>query len=146
LAIATANTFAVVPKGASIFTWINGATVTASDQTVGLVGVEAFVQATIFLNVTAASGTSPTLDVYLQKLLPDKLTWHDIAHFTQATGTGKRVMSIVSGGNKEEAQQTGALAAATVNSVAIGSKWRISAVVAGTNPSFTFSLHVEGLV
>jgi hypothetical protein len=146
MAIATANTLILpIPNASSIFQWINAAVVTASDTTADMVGIAVLSQATLYLKVTAASGTSPTLDVYVQKKLADAATYQDIAHFTQVTTspTG-RVMSLVTGGNKEEIQQTNTLAAATVNAVAFGGIWRISAVVAGTTPSFTFSLWMEG--
>jgi len=145
MAIATANTL-ILPQAnaSSIFQWVNAAVVTTTDTTAGMVGIAALSQATLYLKVTAASGTSPTFDLFLQKLLPDGATWQDIAHFTQATSTANRVIHMVTGGNKEEAQQVNTLAAATVNAVPFGSTWRLSALIAGTSPSFTFSLWMEG--
>lgn len=107
--------------------------------------VENFTQATVLIVTTNSSGTSPTLDVYIQKLLPDGATWHDIAAFTQITGNASRVMSLVSGGNKEEAQQSAALAAGTVNAVAFGGWWRIYYKIGGTSPSFDIQTAIEGL-
>ena len=102
MAIATANTLVLPPSGSStIFQWINAATLTSSDTTADMVGLSTLSQATLFLNVTAASGTSPTLDVYVQKKLADAATYQDIAHFSQITGTAKRVMHMITGGNKE---------------------------------------------
>ena len=145
MAIATANTL-IVPNvnSSSIFQWVNAAVITATDTTADMIGVSTLSQATLFLKVTAPAGTSPTLDIFLQKKLPDAATYQDIAHFTQLTTTGSRVMSLITGGNKEEAQQTNTLAAATVNAVAFGSIWRLSALVAGTSPSFTVSVWMEG--
>ena len=147
MAITTANPMILISQGgaATIFTWIDAQTVIATDTTAGLVGMSVLSQATLYLKVTTVSGTSPTLDVYVQKLLPDRATYQDIAHFAQSTTTGGQVMHMVTGGNKIEAQQTNALAASTVNAVPFGSEWRISMVVAGTSPSFGLSLYMEGL-
>lgn len=145
MAIATNATLASVTQGASRFKWIAGATVVATDQTTAMVGFDAITQLNLFLNVTAASGTTPTLIVQIEKRLPDGTTYHQDWSFAQMTGTGKRVMSLVSGGNKEEAQATGNLAAGTVNSVCFAGAMRINAVVGGTNPSFTFDLWCEAL-
>lgn len=145
MAIATAATLILPPpNSSSLFQWVNAAVITTSDTTADMTGMAALSQATLYLKVTAASGTSPTFDCYVQKKLADAATYQDIAHFTQVTSATGRVMSLVTGGNKEEAQQVNALAAATVNSVAFGSIWRLSVVIAGTSPSFTFSLWMEG--
>ena len=147
MSIATTNTLVMTGQSASsIISWVKGATVTTSDTSVGIGGVQAFYQATLFLSVTAASGTSPTLDIYIQKMLADRITFQDIVHFTQVTSAPtKRVANMVTGGNKEEAQQTNTLAAGTINAVPFGTTWRVSAVVGGTSPSFTFDLYMEGL-
>jgi len=144
MAITTNATLAVPSTGSSTnFTWVNAQVLTSSAQTVGLVGFAGISQVTIYAKTTSVTGTSPTLDLYIQKLLADGLTWQDIAHFSQITSATGRVISMVTGGNKEEAQQSAALAAATVNAVAFGGTWRLNAVIAGTSPSFTLSVYVE---
>lgn len=75
------------------------------------------------LNVTAASGTTPTLDVKFQESM-DAVTWVDIpsAAFTQTT-------------------------AAAVKSLLFSSRAqyiRAVATIGGTTPSFTFDLVVSG--
>ena len=45
------------------------------------------------LNVTAASGTSPTLDVVVQDTV-DGTNWNTIATFTQATGVTREVIRL----------------------------------------------------
>ena len=103
--------------------------------------VSAFSAADILLDVTAASGTSPTLDVYIQKRLADSSTWQDIAHFAQNTGAaGKQILSFVSSGNSVAAVQTDALTVNTVKTTLIGAEWRVRWVIAGTSPSFSFSV------
>lgn len=146
MAITTANTLVLCGQGGStIFQWINGATVTSSDTTAAMTGISILSQATLMLKVQSVSGTSPTLNCYVQKQLPDGVTYQDIASFTQVTTTATRVMHMVTGGNKEEAQAINTLAAGTVNAVPFGSIWRLSFVVAGTSPSFNVSFWMEGL-
>lgn len=110
----------------------------------GLVGVEAFTSATILLDCTVATGTSPTLDVYIQKLLPDAATWVDLVHFTQVTSATKRWIDLVAGNMTGDiAVSDAALTVATALVSLLGSVWRCKYVIAGTNPSFTFSVAVE---
>lgn len=129
---------------------INAQTLTSTDNTPDILGIDFYTLATLYLNVTAGTGTSPTFDCYVQKKLVDSTfatagsgTYHDIAHFSQISSTGKRVLSLVNGGNKEEAQEDAALAAGTALSVHFGSVWRIKFVVAGTSPSFTFNFGMD---
>ena len=145
MAIAT-NATLILPaiNSSSIFQWVKAAVITASDTTADMIGISTLSQATLFLKTSAPAGTSPTFDLFLQKKLPDAATYQDIAHFTQLTTTGARVIHMVTGGNKEEVQQTETLAAATINAVPFGSIWRLSAVVGGTSPSFTVSVWLEG--
>ncbi|QNB45842.1 hypothetical protein BR63_05645 [Thermanaerosceptrum fracticalcis] len=71
----------------------------------------------LFLNVKAASGTSPTLDVKVQAKSPEG-DWYDLASFTQATAAKKEAKAI-SG---------------------FGQDVRISYTIGGTSPSFTFAV------
>lgn len=121
------------------------ATKTSTDTT-SKFSVQTLTQMTIQVTTSAVSGTSPTLDVYVQKLLPDGSTWQDIAAFTQFTGNATRVMHLVSGGNLEEAASEAALTAGTTNSVPFGRWWRLKFKIGGTNPSFTIAAALEGLV
>lgn len=77
-------------------------------------------EASFFLNVTAVSGTTPTLDVKIQTKDPVSGEWFDIVTFTQATGITK----------ERKADKT----------IDIGSVIRASYTIGGTTPSFTFSL------
>jgi hypothetical protein len=76
--------------------------------------------ARLLLDVTARSGTTPTLDVVIQTS-HDGTTWRTAHTFTQATATG---------------QQRAAFA--------IDRFVRASWTVGGTTPSFTFSIKGEG--
>lgn len=71
----------------------------------------------LFLNVTAASGTSPTLNVKVQAQDPAG-NWYDILSFTQATAATK------------EAKQLSIF----------GDKIKVVYTIGGTTPSFTFSV------
>lgn len=141
MAIATASTLIVNSRGASTFQWVNAASLTVSDQTTGMVGIDNFNQATLYLKVTAISNTSA--DFYIQKLLGDGLTWQDLAHYTQFTGTGNRVLHLISGGNLEEAQQSAAMAG-TTKTAAFGGIWRLNVLIVGAGTT-TFSLWAEML-
>lgn len=95
------------------------------------------------LTVGTVSGTAPKLDVYLQSSPDDGTTWYDFAHFAQVTATATRQakwVRDVTPSTPEEATQTAALAAGTVRQGPVLAWWRGRAVLAGTNPSFTFSL------
>jgi hypothetical protein len=70
------------------------------------------------VDVTAASGTSPTLDVVVEDTL-DGTNWNTIGTFAQKTAVGREVINI-----------TGAF------SDTVRVRW----TVGGTTPSFTFSV------
>lgn len=70
------------------------------------------------LEVTAASGTSPTLDVVIEDTL-DGVNWNDVGSFTQKTAAGRQVIDIT---------------------VPFSETLRIRWTIGGTSPSFTFSL------
>lgn len=70
------------------------------------------------LDVTAAAGTSPTLDVVIEDTV-DGTNYNTIGTFTQKTAAGREVINIT-----------------TPFSDAVQVKW----TVGGTSPSFTFSV------
>ncbi len=77
-----------------------------------------------YLNVTAVSGTTPTLNIKLQDSA-DGVTYYDIpgATFTAVTATGQQRIVVTNPGIYLQAVQT----------------------IAGTTPSFTYNLDVVGL-
>lgn len=76
--------------------------------------------AVAYLNVTAASGTTPTLDVKIQGQDPVSGTWFDTGSaFAQKTTTGSERISITS------------LPDATIRAVS---------TITGTTPSFTYTV------
>lgn len=70
------------------------------------------------LNITAVSGTTPTLDLVLQESPDSGTTWVDVYHFERVT----------------------ALGVITMPSVPLNGRRRWSWTIAGTTPSFTFSV------
>lgn len=72
------------------------------------------------LNVSAASGTTPTLDVVIEDSA-DGATWTTLATFAQKTGTGAETVRITNPCHPN-----------------IRARWTIG----GTTPSFTFDVKV----
>jgi len=70
------------------------------------------------LEVTAASGTTPTLDVTIEDTV-DGTNFNTVGSFTQATGTTREVINITT---------------------TFADRLRASWTVGGTSPSFTFSV------
>ena len=84
---------------------------------------EPFSFAVAYLDVTAASGTSPTLDITIEESI-DGSTWFDSGFaFTQVTATEKQKLLIDNLG---------------------GLFYRANCTIAGTSPSFTFTLDFVG--
>jgi len=98
-----------------------------------------------YLQVTAASGTSPTLDMAIQVTPDNGTTFYTAARFAQMTGVAIRRLQIQpmmgrgeAGTESVIADTGGALNANTI----ITRKIKYKATIAGTNPSFTYTLWV----
>lgn len=93
-----------------------------SDGQSGAVDLGKFNDLIVYLDITAASGTTPTLDVKLQTSYDDGGTWFDLPSgaFSQKSAVGKDVLQI--GSN-------------------FGRWLRIDYSIGGTTPSFTFSVN-----
>lgn len=74
----------------------------------------------IQLNVTAASGTSPALDVVVEDTL-DGANWNAIATFAQKTAAGREVLNVTA---------------------PYADRLRLRWTVGGTTPSFTFEVRM----
>jgi hypothetical protein len=74
------------------------------------------------LHITSASGTSPALTVVLEDSLDSGATWNTIGSFAQKTAAGREIINI---------------------SVPFAENLRVSWTIAGTNPSFTFSVDLS---
>lgn len=96
---------------------------------------------------TAASGTSPTLDLSIE-VTPDRgTTWFEVYRFIQYTAAAKNQLIVSfrrvaeAGASRAVVQGgTGALTANCPISKSIRVKWTIG----GTNPSFTFAVYCIG--
>jgi hypothetical protein len=103
------------------------------------------------LNVTGGTGTSPTLNVYIQNGIPQSdgnenagdppntrtLKWNDLVAFSQVTTSNSEQYALAVGaGNEVDVAKDGALTAGNVANGPIGSIIRAKVVITGTNPSF----------
>lgn len=100
----------------------------------------------LVLNVTAASGTTPTLDVWLQTSYDDGTTYVNHSKFAQVTAADVRVMDIsrelpIAGQEFDGNILTGS---ADANHGPLARKIRFSFDVGGTNPSFTAAVAAIG--
>lgn len=93
----------------------NTATNSGAATDVGL-----FRELVVFLNVTAGSGTTPTLNVKIQTSDDGGTTWYDVPSgaFTQATGVTTQILSFTT----------------------FGDTVRCVSTIAGTTPSFTYAV------
>lgn len=99
---------------------VSPVTVTATGNSREYPELGSFQRAIFFLNVTAVSGTSPTLTVTVQAYNPIAEVWHDLVAFPQQTAVTSTLVTPLTA---DLYYQT----------------YRVRWVVAGTTPSFTFS-------
>lgn len=109
-------------------TLVSSAARTASGDGGVLEGFGDIKAARVQLDVTAASGTTPTLDVVLEDSL-DGTNWNTIGTFAQKTAAGREVINL-HGGKAESATFQPLFAR----------RWRVRWTIGGTTPSFTFSV------
>jgi len=98
------------------------ASVTGTD-----VDIEPLKAANFYLDVTAVSGTTPTLDIKIQEKDPVSAKYFDLVSFTQVTA--------VTTERKQYGSGVGELPGKII---------RFAAIIGGTTPSFTFSLSMVG--
>lgn len=91
---------------------------TASGDSGAVAGFGDKVTLRVQLSITAASGTAPTLDVVLEDTI-DGTNWNVVGTFGQKTAAGREVVNITS---------------------PFSDRLRARWTVAGTTPSFTFSV------
>lgn len=119
-------------------------TTTSSVTATGEFSLTTFSNTLLKLSCTAASGTSPTLNVYLQGTPDRGTTWVDVVSFTQlaASSANSYYANLGSGGDSKvsAAFTSGSATTATVSAPLISRQYRVIASVAGTGPSFTWSL------
>lgn len=99
---------------------VASAAVTTTGNSGALTGYGAAATLRAQLNVTAASGTTPTLDVLIEDSLDGGVTWNTVGTFAQKTAVAREVVNIT---------------------VPFADTLRVRWTVAGTTPSFTFAVH-----
>src|ERR1700690_3315090 len=141
---------------------LNSQTLSVSGTT-GAIGIpDGYDTCILYFNVGSPTGTTETLDMYIQqgfKAAPaatdvigtDQTAttytiWDDYAHFAQVTtSAGTQVLRIIQGtGNATTATgtssftagQDAALAVSTVKAGPLGSTWRLKWVITGTLPVY----------
>lgn len=107
-----------MPNIGEVVTWATSSARTASGDTGAQDGYATTDVLRVQLDVTAASGTTPTLDVVVEDTL-DGTSWNTIGTFAQKTATGREVLNIT-----------------TPFTNRVRARW----TVGGTTPSFTFSV------
>lgn len=87
----------------------------------------------LYLDITAVTGTTPTMDVKLQAKDPVSEKYFDIpgATFGQVTGTGQHVLTLYPGIDTSQTDASSSL---------IPRVYRAAYTLGGTTPNFTFSL------
>ncbi len=91
---------------------------TTSSSTSGLPGYFSAESLRIQLNITAASGVTPTLDVVVEDTL-DGTNWNVIGTFAQKTAAGREVINVTT---------------------PFADEIRVRWTMGGTTPSFTFAV------
>jgi hypothetical protein len=101
----------------------------------------------LILDCTAASGTSPTLDVAFQITPDDGTTFYSIMRFAQVTAVAIRQLEFSTRRHAGQAASEAAVAdtggALAVNGV-LSKKVRFRWTITATTPSFTFRIWVVG--
>lgn len=140
----------------------------ASSSTAGPFNIpDGFTGAIFLIQCTAASGTSPTLNIFIQDQFypsattdtaPNKGTgtvvFDDFYAATQITGAATKVARfnnsmLVGTANAasittcDYAISDGALTAGSIRPGPVGNIWRVKYTIAGTSPSFTFNITVK---
>jgi len=87
----------------------------------------------VFVEVTAVSGTAPTLDIYLSGRDPTTGSYKYLAKLPQITAAGSHQLLVYPGATDIQAYIEGK------NDIPLPRIWGLTYVIGGTNPSFTFS-------
>lgn len=125
------------------------ATVNADITGSELVLPAGFSRMIVKLQTGAATGTTPTLNCYVQEGVRDiaagdiigavptgTVVWNDYISFTQVTGAATRYARIKEGSSVEAAVADAALTAGTIRSGPIPQRVRVKMDIGGTSPSF----------
>lgn len=121
---------------------------TATGNSGALVFPDDAADAVFLVNCTAASGTTPTLDIVIQTTNDDGTTWFGDQRFAQITSASSRTIKMLCRRVEAQAAAEAATLAATGGASAangpLSQKIRVLWTIGGTNPSFTFSVVAFG--
>lgn len=123
---------------------LSKADVTASGSDVIVLPKGDFDSVLVELNVSAASGTTPTLDLYAQTTIDGGSNYLDAVRFAQiTTTTSNKHYAIIS--IPRNSAVIGAVGDATISASAVGVPLcsrivRIKYAIGGTSPSFSFTV------
>lgn len=117
-------------------------TVTGSATGTTQTGLGRFKYAQVYVNVSAATGTSPTLDIYLDSRL-DGTNYKNIAHLTQITGTIDYSVQLSKANLAGQVDVTSDAGAGTIRSVGWGDDLRVRRDIGGTSPQFTYKVWLQ---
>lgn len=138
-AAAHAQTYGQLTK---VITLVPATTITANTTfTVATQNLSMAKYGTCVLNVTAQSGTTPTLHVYVQgnrdgTNFRDYLAFAQVAAATPMTAIGFNATTAFAAATLTDAT----MSAGTAGAGPFGDALRVKAVVGGTTPSYTFSV------
>lgn len=123
-------------------------TATGSATGTTTTGLAGFKQAYIFVDVTEGTGTSPTLNLFVDSRL-DGTTYFNLARLGAITTGTINVMAILNKSQTTAAEVTGLASdagAGTVRNIPWADDLRIRRTITGTSPSFSYRvwLHLTG--
>lgn len=95
---------------------------------------ESAVGALFIVDVSSVSGTSPTLDVSIEAQDPASGAWVTIATMSTISTTGTNLLTIHPAVTESAGRKV---------SDVLPRRFRVAWTIAGTNPSFTFSVSVN---
>ena len=105
-------------------------------------GLGRFKYAQIFVDVSLATGTSPTLDLYLDSRL-DGTTVYNAAHLTQITAAIQYSVQLSKANLAGQIDVSADAGAGTARSMGGADDLRVRRSIGGTSPQFTFKTWVH---
>lgn len=121
---------------------IASATTTVGDK---IIGTEGYTSMLVQATVSAIGGASPTVNIYVQTLLPDGATWNDMISMTQLTANGTKLFWHVAGAAGAVVVNDGALAAGTAAPNGLCGPIRVKVITAGTFTTATVVVNANFL-
>lgn len=104
------------------------------------VAVGSFRELLLLINITAVTGTTPTLQFFFETSDDGGVTWYQLNTSTSYTSVGQSGFSFgagVSGGGSGSA-------ATQATALPLGDTFRVRWIIGGTTPSFTFKATAIG--